>query len=126
MKNENAKNMLVQGMSNLVIAHGGEARTTSLTIAEKFGKKHCNVLRSILNLDCSPGFSRLNFEARDYVDERGKSQPMFEITRDGFVFLAMAFTGRQAATWKESFINAFNAMERELLKQAHMRATVDW
>lgn len=40
--------------------------------------------------------------------------PMFEITRDGFVFLCMGFTGQQAAVWKERYIEAFNQMEQAL------------
>ncbi|EOS1856350.1 Rha family transcriptional regulator, partial [Escherichia coli] len=34
------------------------------------------------------------------------------ITRDGFAFLAMGFTGKRAARFKEAYINAFNQMER--------------
>lgn len=36
------------------------------------------------------------------------------MTRDGFSFLAMGFTGREAAKWKENFLTAFNAMEGEI------------
>ena len=31
------------------------------------------------------------------MDERGKSQPCYNLTRDGFSFLAMGFTGKDAA-----------------------------
>jgi hypothetical protein len=47
---------------------------------------------------------------------------MYEITRDGFAFLAMGFTGRKAAQWKETFIAAFNAMEQELLNDQVSKA----
>ena len=40
--------------------------------------------------------------------------PAYTITRDGFVFLAMGFTGKEAAQWKEAYIEAFNAMETTL------------
>jgi hypothetical protein len=36
------------------------------------------------------------------------------MTRDGFTFLAMGFTGAKAAQWKEAYITAFNRMEAEL------------
>ena len=36
------------------------------------------------------------------------------MTRDGFTFLAMGFTGPRAAVFKEAYINAFNKMEAEL------------
>jgi phage regulator Rha-like protein len=39
---------------------------------------------------------------------------MYRITRDGFTFLCMGFTGAEAAKWKEAYINAFNEMEAAL------------
>ena len=50
----------------------------------------------------------------DYVDERGKTQPCVIMTRDGFVFLVMGYTGEKASRFKEEYINAFNDMEAEL------------
>lgn len=41
-------------------------------------------------------------------------RPAYRLTRDGFAFLAMGFTGKRAALWKEKFLEAFNAMERRL------------
>ena len=62
---------------------------SSRTVADKFGKRHDNVLQSIQNLECSEEFSRLNFQAVKYTDAKGESRPEYQITRDGFVFLAM-------------------------------------
>jgi len=39
---------------------------------------------------------------------------MYEMTKDGFAFLVMGFTGAKAAAFKEAYINQFNAMETEL------------
>jgi hypothetical protein len=36
------------------------------------------------------------------------------MTKDGFTFLAMGFTGKEAAKWKEAYINAFNKMAEQL------------
>lgn len=91
-------------------------RTTSLAVAKRFGKRHNNVLRSIENIDCSPEFSQLNFEQRDFIDERGKVRQMVSMTKDGFMFLVMSFTGKQAAKLKEAYINEFNRMS-EVLNQ---------
>ena len=44
-------------------------------------------------------------------------RPAYRITRDGFAFLAMGFTGKKAAAWKEKFLEAFNAMEAELTRR---------
>lgn len=95
-------------------ARAGQITATSLQVAEHFGKRHTHVLRSIRNLQVSEEFSRLNFGPRDYFDERGKVQPMYDITRDGFAMLAMGFTGKEAARWKEAYISTFNAMEAKL------------
>lgn len=106
----------------------GEPMTTSLAVAEHFGKLHKNVLRDIANLECSEEFHRLNFElvkeTMTYVDSSGNQACMqtdrtghYRMTRDGFVFLAMGFTGAKAAAWKEAYITAFNRMEHELARR---------
>lgn len=96
----------------------GRPMTSSLDIANRFGKRHTNVLRAIAKLECSEAFSQLNFEPANFIDEQGKRRPAYRITRDGFAFLAMGFTGKEAARWKEAYINAFNRMEAELLIKA--------
>lgn len=98
----------------LVTVNSGQPITTSQAVAEKFGKRHNNVLRAIENIDCSPEFSLLNFEQRDFIDERGKVRRMYNMTKDGFIFLVMGFTGKQAAEFKELYINEFNRMAEHL------------
>lgn len=93
----------------------GKAVTSSTAIAEFFGKQHRDVLRKITNLECSPEFTERNFAPSTYKDQSGRSLPCYTITRDGFTFLAMGFTGKRAAAWKEAYIEAFNAMEAQLL-----------
>ena len=101
---------------DLITLDHDNAFTTSLIVAEKFGKRHDNVLKAILNLECSDRFRLLNFEESSYQNEQNKTQPMYQIRRDGFAFLAMGFTGKEAAAWKEAFILAFNQMEHLLIK----------
>ena len=87
---------------------------SSLDIAIHFEKQHKNVLRDIRNLECSQEFTGLNFEPSEYTDPTGRKLESYKITRDGFTFLAMGFTGKKAAAWKEAYINAFNQMEKRL------------
>lgn len=110
----------------IVMATRGQPMTSSLIIARKFGKRHDTVLRAIRNLECPEEFSLRNFAARDYVDERGKSQPMFEITRDGFAMLAMGFTGKKATDWKIKFLNAFNWQASEINRLRALHHQPDW
>ncbi len=95
----------------------GQIKTTSLKIAEHFGKRHDSVLLKIKNLDCSEEFRLHNFMESSYINEQNKEQPCYEITKDGFVFLVMGFTGHQAAQWKEAYINAFNRLENQQTKE---------
>lgn len=85
--------------------------TTSRVIAQTFNKRHRDVLKSIKNLKCSEDFTERNFALSTYSDTSGKKNPEYIIKRDGFSFLAMGFTGKDAAVWKEKFIEQFNAME---------------
>lgn len=96
----------------------GKAVTSSTAIADFFCKQHRDVLRKIANLECSPEFTERNFALSGYKDPSGRSLPSYHITRDGFTFLAMGFTGKRAAAWKEAYINAFNAMESQLAATA--------
>jgi len=96
--------------------------TTSTDIAKCFGKRHDNILRKIESLDCSAEFNALNFELVEYEDGKGELRPMYRITKDGFVYLAMGFTGAKAAQFKEAYINAFNQMEKQLNEQKHLPA----
>lgn len=98
----------------LVQSNDGKPTTDSLKVADKFGKRHDNVLRSIDNLKCSEKFRLLNFEEIFYHDEYGRPQRMFTMTKDGYMYLVMGLTGKKAAVWKEAFIEAFNWMTEEL------------
>ena len=105
----------------LVSVHNNQVVTTSLRVAEYFGKEHSKVLRAIRMLDCSVDFNQANFVLVTYKDAKGENRPMYYLTRDGFTFLAMGFTGKVAAKFKEAYIEAFNDMERKLQQQQSTR-----
>ena len=92
----------------------GQPTTTSRDIAETFGKRHDDVLKRIRSLDCSPEFIARNFAANEFTDAIGRTLTEYRITRDGFAFLCMGFTGAKAAQWKERYINTFNRMAEKL------------
>lgn len=91
--------------------------TTSRAVAEKFGKRHTEVTRMIKTLLKNMGesdFSRRNFASAQYLDEQKKPRLEYRLTHDGFAFVAMRFTGKEAMQWQIAFIEAFNQMETEL------------
>lgn len=106
----------------LFLSTDGQPFTTSRAVAERFSKRHKNVLRDIEKLVATmpdPEFGRLNFEPSSYLNEQSKVQPEYRLTHDGFALLAMGFTGCDALAWKIAFLQAFNALEAEL----HARTT---
>ncbi|MGH8709745.1 MAG: Rha family transcriptional regulator [Burkholderiales bacterium] len=64
----------------LIEVHGEELTTTSLIVAEEFGRRHDNVMRSIDRLLENGTISRPTSGPRDYIDSRGKTQKMYVYT----------------------------------------------
>ncbi|MGL9721986.1 Rha family transcriptional regulator [Symbiopectobacterium sp.] len=100
-----------------VTIHNGKAVTTSIAVAEYFEKQHKDVLKKIRSLECSAAFTTANFcavgvEVKAGFDKR--EIEAYEMTKDGFVFLVMGFTGKKAAAFKEAYIAEFNRMEEQL------------
>lgn len=93
----------------------GQLTTTSRDIAEVFDRDHRNVVKRIAELDCTPEFRSANFSAHPYINpQNGQTYTEYRITRDGFSFLCMGFTGAKAAQWKERYISTFNEMAEKL------------
>ena len=93
----------------------GKPITTSLVIADIFGKEHNKVCKDIENLSCSDSFRVANFgEATFKNSKTNQFHKMYTMTKDGFTFLVMGYTGKKAGEFKEKFINRFNEMEKEI------------
>lgn len=94
----------------------GEAVVSSREIARHFDKAHRHVLDSIRILAAENSATKTMFYETTF-DNRGKQYPMYLMNRDGFTLLAMGFTGKKATEWKIKYIQAFNAMEKQLSEQ---------
>lgn len=112
-ENVMTNNTTVVDMRQFVQAKNGQAFTTSQRVAEAFSKQHKHVLEKVRNLECSDQFLTANFSAVQF-DHRGNTYEAYEMTKDGFMFLVMGFTGKKAATIKEGYIAAFNWMAEQL------------
>ncbi|TCB37521.1 Rha family transcriptional regulator [Acinetobacter sp. ANC 4910] len=123
-------------LSTAVFIQNQQIKTDSLKVAEFFGKRHDNILRTIekiLAMDFNAlnfegvestqpnfglsNFNELNFQLVKYKDVKGEERPMYEMTKDGWMFLVMGFTGERAAQIKIAYINAFNQMAEQLQYQ---------
>lgn len=125
-------------MNDLVIVKRDKVFCDSLMVADRFGKPHYEILKTIegenrgdkhINglidnlFECD---SRVNtrqyFILDSYKDSSGRTNKMYLLSRDGFTLLVMGFTGRDALDWKLKYLGAFNQMERLLME----RQTSEW
>lgn len=105
--------------------HNNRPVTTSVAIANFFGKQHKNVLQKIRALECSPTFMTANFSAiaistkAGFDEPRNRSLPNHQkrlrFPRDGVHW-------QKAAAFKEAYIAEFDRMEAEL-RQNHSSPT---
>ena len=113
-------NALTITPEQFIFASENILKTTSLKIAERFGKEHKNVLATIDKIlpQVSDSFGKLNFKPTEYEQENNlglmSKHRSYDLTRDGFMIVVMSFTGKPAMAIKEWYINAFNAMAIQL------------
>lgn len=100
------------------ISQTNQIATDSFLVAKFFSKQHKHVLEKVRSIDCSKEFAESNFWLCHKNNElqNNKLQPFYQMTKDGFLFLVMGFTGKKAAQIKEAYINAFNLMAEKLSK----------
>lgn len=80
--------------------------TTSLIVAKVFGKRNSDVLRDVRNLNCSNDFRERNFalmvEMRQLPQGGAQKTEYYTMTKDGFSFLVMGYTGKRLVSSKNA------------------------
>lgn len=105
---------------DFVAVAGDDVMTDSRTVGRHFDKPHKNVIRDVRALLRQlPESAKLNFELCHEINtlQNNKRQPFFRMTKDGFMLLAMGFTGAKALAVKLAFIEAFNKMKEFIRSQ---------
>lgn len=97
-----------------LVSRDGSIFANSLEVANVFEKAHKHVMAKIESFSAR---GRTNFRLTSYLNSSNYKSPMWEMNRDGFMFLAMGFTGEKAENWKHDLIDAFNEMERQVKDQ---------
>lgn len=102
----------------------------STDVAQFFGKIHKNVIRDIENLvKLLPSHKKLNFEpleisrASNLGNGSCIKSKAYRMTRDGFTLLVMGWTGEKALQFKLAWLDAFNAMEKQLYERNVQQST---
>lgn len=114
----------------IVTVVDGTVTTLSTDVASFFGKPHNDVLKSIRRIIESLPPDRLGNFSQTVVSRENPSggdqikSTAYRLTRDGFTFLAMGFTGERAQAFKWAYIDAFNKMEMTLRKVECPIATI--
>lgn len=127
----NIDSMIQGNPQALVTSYNGVLVADSLEVADRFGKRHADVLRTIDGLITEVATQNCvtNAEPESYFipsdyQNRGKTYKKYLLTRDGFSLLVMGFTGPAALHWKLLYIEAFNKMEQTLRGNADLRQLV--
>lgn len=113
-------------MNKLVILKNKQAVTTSLQVAETFGKQHKDVLEAYDNLmqqGVAENSADLFYEDTYIHPQNKQAYRQIIMNRDGFTLLAMGFTGKSAIQFKLEYIRAFNQMEDHIKQQPQIPDT---
>ena len=103
-------------LAEYVIAFGDELKTDSRRVAKHFGKRHDNVLQTIdrMRREMPAEDHRLSFQEMVIPTLVGsgasRDSRVVSMTKDGFMLLAMSFTGKKAMLTKIAFVRAFNQL----------------
>lgn len=107
--------------NDFVMLAGDKVVTDSRRVAAAFGKQHYHVLRDIRNLmaDLPEEDRQSNFG--ETVESRpnpsgGKpiTSIVYQMTKNGFLWLVMGFRGKKAMSIKVAYTKAFDAMAEAL------------
>lgn len=89
----------------------GVVTTTSLKVAEIYGKQHKHIMEKIRSfIDLIPEINGSNFRLVNYVDFKGEKRPMYEMDRQGFSMLVNKFTGDEATIFTYKYTQAFERL----------------
>lgn len=95
-------------MQDLIkISTSGELTTTSLVIAEQFGRSHGDVMRSIRKLISSGTIDQSDFASISYQDAYSREQPAIELTERGFLISMPFIGGNKAEVGQVRLVDAF-------------------
>ena len=110
-----------------LVEENGIVTTTSLKVAEIYGKEHKNVIAKIKNyIELIPELAELNFKPSEYTDCTGRKLIMYQMDRQGFSMLVNKFTGDEATIFTYKYTKAFERMIEliELLSQENIEIKI--
>ncbi|WP_024904480.1 Rha family transcriptional regulator [Robbsia andropogonis] len=121
----------IEALQSFVVVDGEKPVTDSRRVARHYGKRHSDVLRSISAMFDSTKAEIVDFAKRNFALcfenselQNGKPLKFYRMTKDGFLELAMSFTGDEARVLRIRFIGAFNSLA-DLLRSGLWRRRLE-
>lgn len=117
-------------VDGIVFSKDGTPTTTSRIIASVFERNHKDVLEGIDNKLKSHNATIADFTAANikeimYLSINGQMYREYELTEDGFSFIALGFTEERADEYKIKYISAFNEMRRAIVNMFKVKVLED-
>ena len=117
--------------NQIVEVKRGKVYCTSLMFAEKLDMLHGHVLRDIKKLISHNPKQDSEFSEEEFTNGRNRKYNMFVMTKKGFFSLIMNTSVKSERKQKlydvqNSFIDAFDNMEKLLMKQQTNNNNVEW
>lgn len=95
-----------QEIAGVIEIRHAKPMVSSLKIAEMFERPHKNVLRAIRK-ELFEDISRLKLEPREYVDDRGKSQPIFWLDERQALIVMPFLGGQRSREGQRKLVDAY-------------------
>jgi Rha family phage regulatory protein len=102
-------------MNNLIHTLNGQPAISSITIANEFGRRHDNVLRTLDSLISDGTLAGLEFEVSEYKDKSGKNSKYYELYEEGFLIAMPFIGGKKARQGQRRLVKAFIGLRKKSL-----------
>lgn len=108
-------------MNDIILStQNGEPVVSSRDIAKHFGREHKNILAAIREILVAEK-SATKFFYESSFEYRGQTFPEYLMNRDGFTLVVMGLNNTEKVIeWKLKYIQAFNAMEKQLAQRPQL------
>lgn len=107
-------------MNNLVTVNNGIATTTSLVIAEQFGRKHSHVLRSIEKV-----IGRYEIVPTSYLDSNNHPHKMYVLPEREALIVMPFIGGQKSIEGQERLVDAFLTLRNMAIERSPLEKRLE-
>jgi Rha family phage regulatory protein len=112
--------------TRLIQVEGGEPTTTSLIIAEEFGRRHNDVLREIESLAKDETIDVRDFAPISYIDTMNREQRAYKLNERSALTAMPFIGGKKSREGQKRLVDGFLAMRKELTRRTIQKHDAVW